>query len=328
MLVDVAHASSATVDDVLAMAQRPVIASHTGLRGVVDSVRNLTDEQARGIAETGGLLGIGFALLILPTSLGVTGALMLVNGALWVPALARVIDTSLRYTVDKTTREILFLPLPNELKQQAKPFIDVTVDRFAKGIGALLVLVLIKPWGLHLTWQQLSWASLIMTGLWMAAAVRAPGLVATLLAAMPQEHERGLGGWPAEWDTLPELVVLSAGAARAMADSLEGLVVDPDRMRANLDLTHGLVMAEAIAMALAVPMGKEPAHRAVEAAAQRAQASGRPLADLLAEDPAVTRHLSVADIAARLAPASYLGAAEEFVRQALARHRSRGAKRA
>jgi membrane dipeptidase len=60
MLVDVAHASSATVDDVLAMAQRPVIASHTGLRGVVDSVRNLTDEQARGIAETGGILGIGF----------------------------------------------------------------------------------------------------------------------------------------------------------------------------------------------------------------------------------------------------------------------------
>ena len=118
-------------------------------------------------------LGIGFALLILPTSLGLTGALMLVNGALWVPALARVIDTSLRYTVDKTTREILFLPLPNELKQQAKPFIDVTVDRFAKGIGALLVLVLIKPWGLHLTWQQLSWASLLMTGLWMAAAVRA-----------------------------------------------------------------------------------------------------------------------------------------------------------
>ena len=58
--------------------------------------------------------------------------------------LARVIDTSLRYTVDKTTREILFLPLPNDLKQQAKPFIDVTVDRFAKGLGALLVLVLIK----------------------------------------------------------------------------------------------------------------------------------------------------------------------------------------
>jgi AAA family ATP:ADP antiporter len=118
-------------------------------------------------------LGIGFALLILPTSLGITGTIMLVNGVLFFPALARVIDTSLRYTVDKTTREILFLPLPNDLKQQAKPFIDVTVDRFAKGIGALLVLVLIKPWGLNLSWQQLSWASLAVTGLWVVAAVGA-----------------------------------------------------------------------------------------------------------------------------------------------------------
>ncbi|HEX7085036.1 MAG TPA: Npt1/Npt2 family nucleotide transporter [Vicinamibacterales bacterium] len=118
-------------------------------------------------------LGIGFALLVLPASLGITGTIMLLNGALWAPALARVIDTSLRYTIDKTTREILFLPLPNELKQQAKPFIDVTVDRFAKGIGALLVLVLIKDWGLGLSWQQLSWASLTMIVLWVFAAIRA-----------------------------------------------------------------------------------------------------------------------------------------------------------
>ena len=118
-------------------------------------------------------LGIGFALMILPTSLGLTGTLMLINGALWVPGLARVVDTSLRYTIDKTTREILFLPLPNDLKQQAKPFVDVTVDRFSKGIGALLVLVLIKDWGFHLGWQQLSWASLTMTGLWIFAAIRA-----------------------------------------------------------------------------------------------------------------------------------------------------------
>ncbi len=118
-------------------------------------------------------LGIGFALMILPTSLGLTGTLMLVNGALWTAGLARVSDTSLRYTIDKTTREILFLPLPNELKQQAKPFVDVTVDRSSKGIGALLVLVLIKEWGFGLSWQQLSWASLTMTGLWVMAALRA-----------------------------------------------------------------------------------------------------------------------------------------------------------
>jgi ATP:ADP antiporter, AAA family len=118
-------------------------------------------------------LGIGFALLILPVSLGTTGLLMLLNGALWTAGLARVLDTSLRYTVDKTTREILFLPLPAELKYRAKPFIDVTVDRFAKGLGALMILVLIKDWGLNLTWQQLSLASLTMMALWVAFAMRA-----------------------------------------------------------------------------------------------------------------------------------------------------------
>ena len=69
---------------------------------------------------------------------------MLFNRALWAPGLARVLDTSLRYTVDKTSREVLFLPLPAELKYRAKPFIDVTMDRLAKGLGALLILVLIK----------------------------------------------------------------------------------------------------------------------------------------------------------------------------------------
>ena len=92
-------------------------------------------------------LGIGFALLILPVSLGTTAGIMLANAALWAPALGRVLDTSLRYTVDKTTREILFLPLPSDLKQRAKPFVDVTVDRLAKGVSALLALVLIASVG-------------------------------------------------------------------------------------------------------------------------------------------------------------------------------------
>ena len=70
------------------------------------------------------------------------------SGALWTSGMARVADTSLRYTVDKTTREILFLPLPVDIKYQAKPFIDVTVDRVAKGVGALILLVLVQPWGL------------------------------------------------------------------------------------------------------------------------------------------------------------------------------------
>jgi HEAT repeat protein len=118
-------------------------------------------------------LGIGFALLLLPVVLGGTAVLMLVNGAVWTAALARILDTSLRYTVDKTSREILFLPLPLDLKYRAKPFIDVTMDRVSKGLGALLILVLIKDWGLGLTWQQLSYASLSMMILWIFFALRA-----------------------------------------------------------------------------------------------------------------------------------------------------------
>ena len=118
-------------------------------------------------------LGLAFALIILPLSLGTTATIILLNGALWAPAIARVLDTSLRYTVDKTTREVLFLPLPPDLKYRAKPFVDVTMDRFAKALGALLLLVLIKPWGLNLDWQRLSYASLIVTGLWIFTALRA-----------------------------------------------------------------------------------------------------------------------------------------------------------
>ena len=118
------------------------------------------------------LLGIGFALLILPVGLGTTAVVMLFNAGLWAPAIARVLDTSLRYTVDKTTREILFLPLPTAIKYRAKPFVDVTMDRFAKALGALLVLVLIKPWGFGLTWQQLSFASLALMAIWMLLAQR------------------------------------------------------------------------------------------------------------------------------------------------------------
>jgi HEAT repeat protein/CRP-like cAMP-binding protein len=118
-------------------------------------------------------LGIGFALLILPVSLGSTAFLMLTVGALWTSGLARILDTSLRYTVDKTSREILFLPLPADLKYRAKPFIDVTMDRVAKGLGALLILVLIKDWGFGFTWQQLSYASLTIMVAWVFFAMRA-----------------------------------------------------------------------------------------------------------------------------------------------------------
>ena len=147
----------------------------------------------------------------------------------------------------------------------------------------------------------------------LAAAARAPGLVATLLGAMPQEHERGLGGWQAEWETLPVLVRIAGGAARAMADALGSLVVDTARMRANLEATRGLIYAEAVAMALAQKVGKHQAHSVVAAACGLAVATGRSLRDVLASDPRVTAHLSAADIGSWFELDAYQGAAQEFV---------------
>jgi AAA family ATP:ADP antiporter len=119
------------------------------------------------------LLGVGFALMVLPIGLGAMAGIILANTALWAPALGSIVDRSFRYTLDKTTREILFLPLPTDVKLQAKPFVDVTIDRMAKGVGALMLLVLIKPWGAGLGWQQLSYATLVLVAIWLVMAVRA-----------------------------------------------------------------------------------------------------------------------------------------------------------
>jgi ATP:ADP antiporter, AAA family len=118
-------------------------------------------------------LGIGFALMILPIGLGSTALLILVTAQLWAPMFARVFDKSIRYTVDKTSREILFLPLPPDLKAKAKPFVDVTVDRVGRAANALILLVLIKPWGLNLSWPQISYASIVVMGIWIVLALRA-----------------------------------------------------------------------------------------------------------------------------------------------------------
>ena len=117
-------------------------------------------------------LGVGFALLVLPVSLAVTSLLILLFPVVWIAAFARVQDSSLRYTLDKTSREILFLPLPADLKHKAKPFVDVAVDRLmGKGLASILLLVLVKVFDFE--WYQLSYLSVAMVGLWMAMAVGA-----------------------------------------------------------------------------------------------------------------------------------------------------------
>ena len=89
-------------------------------------------------------LGLAFALMLLPVALGSTAIIVPVTGAYWAPQAARVFDSTLRSTVDKTSR-VLFLPMASELKYRIKPFIDVTMDRIAAGVTAVIILVLIQP---------------------------------------------------------------------------------------------------------------------------------------------------------------------------------------
>jgi 3-carboxy-cis,cis-muconate cycloisomerase len=155
----------------------------------------------------------------------------------------------------------------------------------------------------------------------LAAAVRAPGLVATMLAAMPQEHERGLGGWQAEWTTLPELMVLTAGALAQLADTVAGLEIDAARMRANLDATKGLLMAEAVTMRLGAEMGRLAAHHRVEAACKRAVAEGRHLREVLAADAEVAARLTPGELDRLFDPLAYIGVAPDLVGRVLAARR-------
>lgn len=155
----------------------------------------------------------------------------------------------------------------------------------------------------------------------VAAAMRTPGLVSTMLSCMLQEHERGVGGWPAEWDTLPTLVMVTAQAAVALAAALEALSIEPQRMRDNLELTGGLVLGEAVAMRLAPKLGKKEAHAIIGRAAARATAEKRPFAEVLGTDASVTAVLSRSDIEEALAPEAYLGSAEVFVTNVLNQRR-------
>jgi 3-carboxy-cis,cis-muconate cycloisomerase len=152
----------------------------------------------------------------------------------------------------------------------------------------------------------------------LAAAIRVPGLVSVMLTAMVQEHERGLGNWHAEWDTLPEIVCLAAGALAQLVEVVDGLEVDPARMAQNLEATRGLILAEAVTMALGARIGRLPAHHLVEDACRRAASGKRHLRDVLGEDPAVRKHLSAEDLRRLLDPANYVGLAETLVERALA----------
>jgi len=145
----------------------------------------------------------------------------------------------------------------------------------------------------------------------LAAATRVPGLVSTMLSAMVQEDERGLGNWHAEWETLPEIFRLTGGALHHMLEIMPHLEVDTARMRHNLDATQGLIFAEAVSMALGNHLGKAAAHKLVEEASQDARKTGRHLR-------VVTERLSSQEIDKLFSPENYLGAAEQLADRVIA----------
>ena len=134
-----------------------------------------------------------------------------------------------------------------------------------------------------------------------------------MLDAMIQDFERATGPWHVEWMAVPESFILTAGSLAQAKFMLEGLVVDEARMRANLDLTQGLIVAEAVMMGLAPHLGRQQAHDVVYEACRAALGQGRSLFEVLVANPTVSGALPQEQLRALCDPATYLGAAPVMV---------------
>ncbi|WP_416977319.1 3-carboxy-cis,cis-muconate cycloisomerase [Streptomyces sp. T028] len=148
-----------------------------------------------------------------------------------------------------------------------------------------------------------------------AAALRAPQLAATLFGSLTAPDERPAGAWHAEWEPLRDLLRLVGGAARDAAELTEGLRVHPEAMRADLELTHGLIVSERLSAELSAVLGRARAKELLTALAPRTYAEGRPLAELLAEEP----DLKDIDLGDLTDPARYTGSAGALTDRALER---------
>jgi 3-carboxy-cis,cis-muconate cycloisomerase len=142
--------------------------------------------------------------------------------------------------------------------------------------------------------------------------------VAALLDAMLEDHERSTGPWEIEWIAVPEIFLLSAGALAHARHLVAGLEVDPKRMRANLDLTKGLIVSEAVMMGLGPALGRQRAHDLVYDICRAVIAGKGTFLDLLAEHPEIAPHMTRPQLAALLDPANYCGLAGEMVDRVLA----------
>ncbi len=151
----------------------------------------------------------------------------------------------------------------------------------------------------------------------LAVHQRMPGLVTTMLHAMPQEHERGLGLWQAEWETVPDAFRLASAALAWSIDIAENLQVDAARMLANFDDLRGFTLSEAVSTALAPKIGRTAAHEVLRKATAHATHEKQHLCDVLKQLPEVTAHLSGDAIDRLMDPRAYLGSAQRFIARVL-----------
>jgi 3-carboxy-cis,cis-muconate cycloisomerase len=142
-------------------------------------------------------------------------------------------------------------------------------------------------------------------------------LAASLMDAMVADHERSTGPWEIEWVAMPEIFCLMSGALKQTKFILAGLEVDAVQMRHNIDLTHGLVMSEAVMMGLGPYIGREYAHDLVYDICRDALKQKRPLIDLLAEHPEINKHVSREQLAGFCDPMNNLGQAGVMVDRVL-----------
>jgi 3-carboxy-cis,cis-muconate cycloisomerase len=166
----------------------------------------------------------------------------------------------------------------------------------------------------------------IACALALAAAHRIPGLVASFLAAMVEEHERGVGSWQSEWPTVASIVQSTGSAASSLAEVAEGLSVDSARMRKNIADTNGVIFAERVMMLLAAELGRDVARQLLEDTIQKGIAQNKDLCTILAELPEVSSRLNRSVLDQLETPEQYLGSAEAF-RRALLNTTSRRGKR-
>jgi 3-carboxy-cis,cis-muconate cycloisomerase len=134
---------------------------------------------------------------------------------------------------------------------------------------------------------------------------------------MNHEHERAAGAWHVEWEALGGVLAATGGSVAAMREALGGIEVYPDRMRENLDVTGGLIMAENVTTVLTGELGRLEAHELVKAACKRVAQNGTGLKQELLSEPTVGRVISEDEIDAALEPGHYLGSSELFVNRAL-----------